>query len=63
MLGHLWGRKRSKQGETACWQIADGKRFWFQVVFAEVTSKEELLDSLVRMSPTSAEDSLAQSEQ
>ena len=38
---------------------SDSQRFYFQVVLAEMITKEELLDQLMRLSPTSAEEALA----
>ena len=36
------------------------QRFWFQIVLAEVHTKDELLSRLVKLNPTSAEDSIAE---
>ncbi|WWD17629.1 hypothetical protein CI109_102070 [Kwoniella shandongensis] len=38
------------------------KRFFYQIVFAELTSKEELLSRLNKLEPTSAEESLKESQ-
>ena len=37
----------------------DQQRFYFQVVLAEMITKDELLDRLLRLVPTSAEEALA----
>ncbi|KAK4689486.1 hypothetical protein P7C73_g627, partial [Tremellales sp. Uapishka_1] len=34
------------------------KKFWFQIVLAEMTTKEELLASIKKLSPTNAQDAL-----
>ncbi|ORX37448.1 hypothetical protein BD324DRAFT_450942 [Kockovaella imperatae] len=39
---------------------SDWKRFWFQIVLAEVHTKDELLSQLVSLNPTSAEASIAE---
>ncbi|OWZ76909.1 E3 SUMO-protein ligase PIAS1 [Cryptococcus neoformans Bt85] len=58
--GRLIGVNVGHRGPTTGKNKSQSKRFFFQIVLAEMTTKEELLEKLNKLEPTKAEDAIEQ---
>ena len=65
VFGHTGPTQKKKEDWKVCIVVCktlsaadDEQRFWFQIVLAEIHTKDELLSRLLRLNPTSAEDSI-----